>query len=196
MPAEQTALRGLQPPPLKAGRRAGTALAIGVVPECLVDDGHAGGLRHAPTPYRVRTTVRETAIESCSDGRVSSSFSTATHVQRTSRSDCAFATHSGRPTGDTTAGEPRLLCSPQNRRAAHLLLRPGSEAPAQGCPSAIALSSYRQERRRRRYFRCLLTSLVISNMFTVALPPKTAFNAASALIMRLFCGSCSPFFLI
>ena len=41
----------------------------------------------------------------------------------------------------------------------------------------------------RCYFKCLLTSLVISNMLTVALPPKTAFSAASALIMRLFFGS-------
>ena len=46
------------------------------------------------------------------------------------------------------------------------------------------------------YFRCLLTSLVISNMLTVDLPPNTAFSAASALIMRLFFWSCSPFFLI
>jgi hypothetical protein len=30
----------------------------------------------------------------------------------------------------------------------------------------------------------LLTSLVISNMFTVALFPNTGFRAASALIMR------------
>ena len=46
------------------------------------------------------------------------------------------------------------------------------------------------------YFRCLLTSLVISNMLTVALPPKTGFSAASALIMRLFFASCRPFFLM
>src|SRR4051812_7447886 len=46
------------------------------------------------------------------------------------------------------------------------------------------------------YLRCLLTSLVISNMLTVALPPNTAFNASSALIMRLFFLSCRPFFLM
>ena len=46
------------------------------------------------------------------------------------------------------------------------------------------------------YFRCLLTSLVISNMFTAALPPKTAFSAPSALIVRLFLGSWSLFFLM
>src|SRR5688572_1883458 len=33
------------------------------------------------------------------------------------------------------------------------------------------------------YFRCLLTSLVISNILTVALPPNTGFRAASALII-------------
>src|SRR5688500_10952437 len=40
--------------------------------------------------------------------------------------------------------------------------------------------------RDRYFFRCLFTSFVISNMFTVALPPKTDFSVASALIMRLF----------
>jgi hypothetical protein len=46
------------------------------------------------------------------------------------------------------------------------------------------------------YFRCLLTSLVISNMFTLALPPNTGLSAASALMVRLFFGSCSLFFLM
>jgi hypothetical protein len=46
------------------------------------------------------------------------------------------------------------------------------------------------------YFKCLLTSFVISNMFTDDLPPNTAFNAASPLIIRLFFLSCSPFFLM
>src|ERR1700723_2513500 len=46
------------------------------------------------------------------------------------------------------------------------------------------------------YFRCLLTSFVIANMFTEALPPKTAFRFSSALIIRLFFLSWSPFFLI
>src|SRR5713226_7393079 len=48
----------------------------------------------------------------------------------------------------------------------------------------------------RSYLRCLLTSLVISNMLTVALPPNTAFRLSSALIMRLFFLSCRPFFLM
>jgi len=43
---------------------------------------------------------------------------------------------------------------------------------------------------------CLPTSFVISNMFTEALPPKTAFSVASALIMRRFLASCSLFFLM
>ena len=38
---------------------------------------------------------------------------------------------------------------------------------------------------RFHLLRCLFTSFVISNMFTVALPPKTGFSVASALIMRL-----------
>jgi len=47
-----------------------------------------------------------------------------------------------------------------------------------------------------RYFTCLLTSFVISNMLTEALPPKTGFSVASLLIIRRFFGSCSPFFLM
>src|SRR5260370_21319463 len=46
------------------------------------------------------------------------------------------------------------------------------------------------------YFRCLLTSLVISNMLTCALPPNTGFSMSSDLIMRLFFLSCRPFFLM
>jgi len=49
---------------------------------------------------------------------------------------------------------------------------------------------------RSRYFRCLLTSLVISNMFTAPLPPNTVLSGGSALIMRLFLASCRPFFLM
>ena len=47
-----------------------------------------------------------------------------------------------------------------------------------------------------RYLRCLLTSFVIANMLTDALPPKIGLRAASALIMRLFFLSCRPFFLM
>ena len=47
-----------------------------------------------------------------------------------------------------------------------------------------------------RYFRCLPTSFVISNMFTADLPPKTGHSAASALIMRRFLASCSLCFLM
>src|SRR5262245_51469338 len=50
--------------------------------------------------------------------------------------------------------------------------------------------------RRPNYFKCLPTSFVISNMLTVDLPPKTAFRLASALMLRLFFESCSPFFLM
>src|SRR5579871_6820567 len=46
------------------------------------------------------------------------------------------------------------------------------------------------------YFTCLLTSLVISNMLTCALPPNTCFSASSDLIMRLFFLSWRPFFLM
>jgi hypothetical protein len=48
----------------------------------------------------------------------------------------------------------------------------------------------------RRYFRCLFTSLVISNMLTLLLPPNTPLSAGSALIMRRFFGSCRSFFLM
>ena len=48
----------------------------------------------------------------------------------------------------------------------------------------------------RAYFRCLFTSFVISNMLTDDLPPNTAFSVLSALIIRLFFLSCSPFFLM
>src|SRR6185503_5416409 len=40
---------------------------------------------------------------------------------------------------------------------------------------------------------CLDTSLVISNMLTVLLPPKTALSAASALMFRRFFLSWRPF---
>ena len=41
------------------------------------------------------------------------------------------------------------------------------------------------------YFRCALSSLVISNMLTLGLP-KMGLSLVSALIMRLFAGSCRP----
>src|SRR3569832_157837 len=44
--------------------------------------------------------------------------------------------------------------------------------------------------------RCLETSFVISNMLTVAFPPKTVFSVASALMLRLFFLSCRLFFLM
>src|SRR6185503_8073187 len=46
------------------------------------------------------------------------------------------------------------------------------------------------------YFKCLLTSFVISNMLTDDLPPNTAFSEPSALIIRLFFLSCRPCFLM
>src|SRR5581483_8092598 len=60
--------------------------------------------------------------------------------------------------------------------------------PARPAPPALPA--------RRTYFTCLLTSFVISNMLTVALPPNTALSASSDLIMRLFFWSCSLFFLM
>src|SRR5487761_2774569 len=48
----------------------------------------------------------------------------------------------------------------------------------------------------RPYLRCLPTSLVISNIETLPLPPNTALRLASALIMRRSLASWSPFFLI
>ena len=46
------------------------------------------------------------------------------------------------------------------------------------------------------YPSCLLTSFVISNMLTTALPPNTGLRAASARMLRGFFGSCSWFFLM
>src|SRR3546814_8866597 len=43
---------------------------------------------------------------------------------------------------------------------------------------------------------CLLTSLVISNMLTLDLPPKTFFSLSSALIWRRFFWSCRLCFLM
>ena len=50
--------------------------------------------------------------------------------------------------------------------------------------------------RSDRYFTCLLTSLVISNMLTEPLPANTGFSAASLLIIRRFFWSWRPFFLM
>src|SRR5215510_2639370 len=46
------------------------------------------------------------------------------------------------------------------------------------------------------HLTCLLTSFVISNMLTCALPPNTCLSASSDLIIRLFFLSCRPFFLM
>src|SRR5262249_18879169 len=46
------------------------------------------------------------------------------------------------------------------------------------------------------YLRCLATSLVISNIETCFLPPKTSLSLSSALIMRRFTLSCRLFFLM
>ena len=75
------------------------------------------------------------------------------------------------------------------------LLRRRSPAGDERATDA-GLAEARRGERGQTYFRCLLTSLVISNMLTVALPPKTGLSAASALIMRRFFVSCSPFFLM
>jgi len=48
----------------------------------------------------------------------------------------------------------------------------------------------------RVYLTCPETSLVISNMLTCFLPPKTTFSASSALIKVRFFSSWSLFFLI
>ena len=69
------------------------------------------------------------------------------------------------------------------------------------CPSyppSLKKSARRRVNRRRAadcfraseaYFMCLLTSLVISNMLTAFLPPKTAARFASGLIILLFFAS-------
>src|SRR4029453_15073468 len=52
------------------------------------------------------------------------------------------------------------------------------------------------ELRSTDYLRCLFTSLVISNMLTTLLPPKTGLRAASAWMLRRFLASWSLFFLM
>ena len=49
-----------------------------------------------------------------------------------------------------------------------------------------------RSRKTGDYLRCLLTSLVISNIDTWRLPPNTSLSLSSALIMRLFLLSCRP----
>src|SRR3546814_4597205 len=72
-------------------------------------------------------------------------------------------------------------------------------------PRCITLSRAKKERRRyftcaaasdRHQLMCLLTSLVISNMLTLDLPPKTFFSLSSALIWRRFFWSCRLCFLM
>src|SRR5258706_9588899 len=46
------------------------------------------------------------------------------------------------------------------------------------------------------YDKCLLTSLVISNILTVFFPPKTFLRFSSALMLRLSFLSCRLFFLM
>src|SRR3546814_20518425 len=72
-------------------------------------------------------------------------------------------------------------------------------------PRCITLSRAKKERRRyftcaaasdRHQLMCLLTSLVISNMLTLDLPPKTFFSCSSSLILLRFFWSCSLCFLL
>ena len=50
--------------------------------------------------------------------------------------------------------------------------------------------------KKKSYFTCDETSLVISNMVTWDLPPKMGLRSASALMLRLFLASCRLFFLM
>jgi hypothetical protein len=47
-----------------------------------------------------------------------------------------------------------------------------------------------------RYFMCFESNLVISNIETFFLPPKTRCSLSSALIIRRFIVSCNLFFLM
>ena len=51
------------------------------------------------------------------------------------------------------------------------------------------LAEWQLLRRAGIYLRCLLTSLVISNMDTCFLPPKISLSFSSALMLRLFFAS-------
>ena len=68
-------------------------------------------------------------------------------------------------------------------------------APMRSRPS-ITPSSDAGFRAGQTLERWLFTSFVISNMVTFFLPPNTGRSLSSALICRLFCGSCRLFFLM
>ena len=61
-----------------------------------------------------------------------------------------------------------------------------SRSPAAFCAAGLGSGGDQRLPSPDSYLRCLPTSLVISNMLTTDLPPKTAFSLSSALIMRLF----------
>ena len=95
-------------------------------------------------------------------------------VYRIERKADRFALGAGQgiPAAQKKAG-PRLHAAPVLRRRASCVVSDGE-----------------------RYFRCLETSFVISNIDTCFLPPNTAASLASELIMRRFLASCRPFFLM
>jgi hypothetical protein len=92
----------------------------------------------------------------------------------------------GRHQGETlcsTSGNGAGSRPPESKTA-------GAAHAAPAVPGKEGLSPWIQP------FRCLLTSLVMSNIDTCFLPPKTARSFSSALIMRRFFLSCRPCFLM
>ncbi len=87
---------------------------------------------------------------------------------------------------------PQALPRPLNQARREALKRIG---PAFAGPIRI-VSVRRKPGPGTDYFRCLETSLVISNIETVRLPPKTSRSLSSALMLRRLTLSCRPFFLM
>ena len=91
-----------------------------------------------------------------------------------------------RPLATTKADPPPLLSRARARPdPQHLAVANGVEDRS---GEAAALRGHGLP----AYDRCLFTSRVISNMLTLDLPPSTGRSVSSALIIRLFCVSCSP----
>ena len=84
----------------------------------------------------------------------------------------------------------------QGPQAPSRALVPAAERKRAGLRRPVSLSAAGASRPRTRYFRCFETSLVISNIETVFLPPKTSRSLSSALMLRRLTLSCRLFFLM
>ena len=79
-------------------------------------------------------------------------------------------------------------------RRTGICIESGTKTKSPGSPGLLIRKATGQP--ASAYFRWSEISLVISNIDTCALPPKTAFSLSSALIMRRFDASCRFSFLM